>query len=398
MLRIAAEIAQGNLAPSFNVEPFLLGAYDQIANYRGGKAGRARHFEVGITVTLGGRSTDVVREPLRCRAIFEKQGAQPVITDLVWNIGVYSIQLKRSGRKTEMVTVNTPGFRQEITGERLGRIGSSLYFDASMLPLLAMRIEERSREGGISGQQGERVLRELYHIFGRHLHLLSGGVHAFAPVRSRPVRTYNPIEESPSSEGSHIPMVLAKTYFTEGGRWQQIKSALKNFGNASGIFQDISVRPLGKPESDPFQIVVKIAGPPSNLIDVGYGVSQILPIVVDLLLNRSSRTYLLQQPEVHLHPRAQAELASFLATFVRETQSRLVIETHSDYIIDRLRSDIRAGKNISCDDVILLFFERQGLDVKIQPIGVDHRGNLKAVPHGYRAFFLQEQQSLLGIA
>lgn len=131
---------------------------------------------------------------------------------------------------------------------------------------------------------------------------------------------------------------------------------------------------------------------------MGYGVSQVLPIIVDLLLNQSSRTYLLQQPEVHLHPRAQAELGSFLAGFVKETNSRLVVETHSDYIIDRLRSDIRDNKNLSCDEVLILFFERQELDVKIHPINIDERGNLRKVPHGYRSFFLQEQQLLLGIA
>jgi hypothetical protein len=329
---------------------------------------------------------------------FEKQGAQPIITELTWGIGAYSIQMKRSGRRAETITVTAPNFRREISGAGLGRLGSFKYFDTSMLPILAMRLEERAGGRGTATDQEQKALREVTHIFMRYLSVLSGGVHAFAPVRSRPERTYNPIEESPRSEGSHVPMVLAKTFFTERNRWEQIRSALNDFGEASGIFQEISVRPLGQAESDPFQIVVKIAGPPSNLIDVGYGVSQVLPIIVDLLLNQSSRTYLLQQPEVHLHPRAQAELGSFLAGFVKETNSRLVVETHSDYIIDRLRSDIRDSKNLTCNDVLILFFERQDLDIKIHPINIDERGNLRKVPQGYRSFFLQEQQLLLGIA
>jgi hypothetical protein len=398
LLRIGAEIAQGNLSPGFNAEPFLLGAYDQIANYRGGRAGRARNFEVGITLTGTTRVTDRSRDALHCCAVFEKQGAQPVLTDLSWTIGQYSLHLKRSGRRTESVSVRAPGFEEDIVGDTLGRLSSSQYFDTSMLPVLAMRMEEGARDKGKSIDQVQKIFFSIYRTFMPHLGVLSGGVHAFAPVRSRPERTYNPVEESPRSEGSHVPMILAKTFFTERGRWQDIKSALNNFGKASGIFREISVRPLGQSESDPFQIVVKIAGPPSNLIDVGYGVSQILPIVVDLLLNRSSRTYLLQQPEVHLHPRAQAELGSFLAGFVKQTNSRLLVETHSDYIIDRLRSDIRDKKNLSSDDILILFFERQDFDVRIHPINIDKRGNLKRVPQGYRSFFLQEQQLLLGIA
>ena len=131
LLRIGAEVAQGDLSPGFNAEPFLLGAYDQIANYRGGRAGRARSFEVGITVTASPRTTDVVREPLRCRATFEKQGAQPIITDLTWDIGAYSIRIKRTGRRAEAITVTAPNFRQEITGASLGRLGSFKYFDTS---------------------------------------------------------------------------------------------------------------------------------------------------------------------------------------------------------------------------------------------------------------------------
>ena len=396
LLRIASEIGQGALSPAFNAEPFLLGAYNQIANYRGGRAGRARNFEVGITVSAPARPAGVPREPLRCLALLERQGAQPIITDLTWSAGPYGVRLKRSGRRIDAVEVIAPDFKHEISGEKLGRLASSSYFDTSMFPLLAVRMEERSQNDQ-TRRTLQSVLQQIYRAFRPHLRLLSSGVYAFAPVRSRPERTYNPVDDSPRSEGSHVPMVLAKTFFTERSRWQRVEASLNGFGESSGIFQEISVRPLGKSESDPFQIVVKIAGPPSNLIDVGYGVSQVLPIIADLLLDNSSRLYLLQQPEVHLHPRAQAELGSFLATFVKETNSQLVVETHSDYIIDRLRTDVRLGKGISCDDIIVLFFERHGLDVRIHPIRIDRRGNLIGVPGAYRRFFLQEQQLLLGV-
>ena len=69
----------------------------------------------------------------------------------------------------------------------------------------------------------------------------------------------------------------------------------------------------------PFQLKIKVRGPNSNIIDVGYGVSQILPILVHILsphpLSQWQNTYfLLQQPEVHLHPTAQAQLSSLLAS------------------------------------------------------------------------------------
>ena len=100
----------------------------------------------------------------------------------------------------------------------------------------------------------------------------------------------------------------------------------------------------GQKESDPFQIEIKSSSRAFNLVDVGYGVSQVLPIVVDVLQEPKDTTFLLQQPEVHLHPKAQAELGSFLATLGKEQHKRFVIETHSDYLIDRIRMDVRDSK------------------------------------------------------
>jgi predicted ATPase len=95
------------------------------------------------------------------------------------------------------------------------------------------------------------------------------------------------------------------------------------------------------------QLQVKIAGSGINLVDVGYGVSQVLPIIVDAIREPPRSTFLLQQPEVHLHPRAQAELGSFLGALAKQQQKRFIIETHSDYMIDRIRMDIRDGKHLA---------------------------------------------------
>jgi predicted ATPase len=92
----------------------------------------------------------------------------------------------------------------------------------------------------------------------------------------------------------------------------------------------------GEQLSDPFQLGVKSGSHVFNLVDVGYGVSQALPILD--ILNRPSafELFLIQRPEVHLYPRAQAELGSFFAAQA-DRRRRLVIETHSDHLVDRVR-------------------------------------------------------------
>ena len=173
------------------------------------------------------------------------------------------------------------------------------------------------------------------------------------------------------------------------------------------LFDEISVKPLGKRDSEPFQVQIRkfgkrAKGPQRNLIDVGYGVSQVLPIITDLLrrevrdVRRDEETkslrpiFLLQQPEVHLHPSAQAALGSLFCQ-IAGSNRQLVVETHSDHLLDRVRMDVRDGAtNLRPEDVSILFFERGDLDVRIHSLGIDNEGNIVGAPEGYRKFFMEE--------
>jgi len=129
-------------------------------------------------------------------------------------------------------------------------------------------------------------------------------------------------------------------------------------------------------------------------VDVGYGVSQALPIVVDSILAPKNSVILIQQPEVHLHPRAQAALGKFFCTLAVADKKRFVIETHSDYLVDRARLSV-ASNVIPANDVTIAFLERKGLDVNLHQLSVDAQGNVLNPPQAYRAFFLEEEIRLL---
>ncbi len=132
-----------------------------------------------------------------------------------------------------------------------------------------------------------------------------------------------------------------------------------------------------------------------NLVDVGYGVSQVLPLIVELLKPGGAAQFLIQQPEVHLHPGAQAELGSLFCEVAAQGR-QLIVETHSDHLIDRIRMDVRDGKtSLTPDDVRILYFERGDLDVKIHEIWYDDMGNLQNTPSGYRSFFMKEVERSL---
>ena len=231
-------------------------------------------------------------------------------------------------------------------------------------------------------------------------HNIKPNVISVSPVRSRPKRTYSDnlinfeMPEGGDPEGDDVPMYLMRLKRTSVQKLQRIQKSLSDFGKASGLFSDISVKAYGKGMNEPFQLQIKIRGTKNNLLDVGYGVSQILPILTRIFTMENA-TLLIQQPEVHLHPRAQAELASLFIDSIADRKQKFIIETHSDYMIKRARIEIRKGK-ISKDDVSLIYMEPKGGQVKVHNIGFDDNGNLLNVPPGYRHFFINESDTFLG--
>ena len=220
-------------------------------------------------------------------------------------------------------------------------------------------------------------------------------LYASAPVRSKPRRTYDPARPTRDPEGDYIPMYLSNLYFQNEEQWETLKDALEKFGQDAGLFDEISVKPSGKKETEPFQVQIRkfgkrVMGPQRNLIDVGYGVSQVLPVITELLRDDALSMFLLQQPEVHLHPSAQAALGSLFCQ-IAEPKRQLIVETHSDHLLDRVRMEVRDGAvPLKPDDVSILFFERDNLDVHIRSLRIDEEGNILGAPPGYRQFFMEE--------
>ena len=222
-------------------------------------------------------------------------------------------------------------------------------------------------------------------------------VFSTSPIRSRPKRTYDPTREFDDPEGSDVPMYLMQIKATHKENWEALKEQLVEFGKSSGLFQNIEAKNLGRSLGAPFQLKFKVRGPNANIVDVGYGVSQILPILVHILKSNpyDMNFCLLQQPEVHLHPKAQAELSSLLAQLASKGNQSFIVETHSDYMIDRARIDIIRG-NIRPEDVSLIYFEPKGNIVEVHNITFDKMANMVGVPPHYGEFFLKESKRLLG--
>ena len=407
---LASNISDSGWRIDFNEPPFQLGSFNEIAHYRGGRAGRAQTFEISVAspVRRNGRRTQKdgrnsgSASPRRIEhgAVFRRSGSHPVIASQFLRFGehLFAVSVPPS-TEIPAIEYRVGDSVETIPLMRLPiRLPSGTAFDWRYASYFVAdepqkRMKSDSAEITPSSRTTfKRILREATgHLFP------AGHPICIAPVRTTPQRTYDPMSDTPVPEGAHIPMVLAKLFFQDKDAWKSLKETLDRFGRESGLFTGVHIKALGRYESDPFQIRVKIRGPQANLVDVGYGVSQALPILVEALRSEPGSVHLMQQPEVHMHPRSQAALGSFLAGLAANQGKQFIVETHSDYLVDRVRMDIRDGRSLTPDDVVLLYFERHGSEVAIHPITIDAAGNLVGEPDTYRNFFLTEERRFLGL-
>lgn len=410
MLRALWDVAYSERVPDFKEDPYDLGSFDEIAHYRGGRGGRADTFGAGFNFTSKGARENV---SYQFTVTFKQKGNVPLPVYIrlacpdqeIWleNFEEDEIWQLRFGTSKGAWQGEMPrGFDLDRNSPP-----TSLFF-----MILQSQMEDQEIMNELTPLDGSvqstaedwKQIQDLIFRFG--LFGLGGLFHreqrpyAGAPVRAKPQRTYDPARPTRDPEGDYIPMYLATVQNREN--WETVKDGLEQFGQTSGLFNEISVKQLGGKTSGPFQVQLrksgrKAKGPTRNLIDMGYGVSQVLPVITEMLRGDGPSMFLLQQPEVYLHPRAQAALGSLFGKIARPDQ-QLVVETHSAHLIDRVRMDVRDGTTpLMPEDVSILFFEYNDLDVYIHSLELDQEGNVLNAPLSYRQFFMEETRKSLGL-
>lgn len=426
MVRAMWDVAYGERVPDFKEDPYDLGSFDEIAHHRGARGSRAEIFESRFEVDMPRRRADGGGSgPLRFTAEFAEQWSAPIPVRRRLERSESWIQhevIEADRERLELscasghwvCTASTTPSRERATGTS----DSLLSLDRQLFGLrLATRDGRPSRwkiqavgdspeltEETVAGLEAALVLQNRIKQAARDPR--RERPFASAPVRSQPRRTYDPVRIVADAVGDYVPTYLAQLALRAPEAWSELKERIESFGRSAEIFDQLRIRRHGRSDSDPFQVQVRKfgegrKGPYRNLVDVGYGVSQVLPVITELLRVDGPRTLLLQQPEVHLHPAAQASLGSLLCELAGPDTGRprrqIIVETHSDFIIDRVRMAVRDERGgLAPEDVSVVFFERCGLDVRLHSISVDRLGNIEGAPEGYRQFFLDELQRSLG--
>ena len=123
-------------------------------------------------------------------------------------------------------------------------------------------------------------------------------------------------------------------------------------------------------------------GPEVPLTDVGFGVSQVLPVLILCYYAPEGSILILEQPEAHLHPKVQSELADVLIDVVKNRNVQIILESHSAHLLHRLQRRI-AEEQMSAEDTALYFCQINDGTSEIEQLDVDEYGNIRNWPQNF---------------
>jgi len=135
------------------------------------------------------------------------------------------------------------------------------------------------------------------------------------------------------------------------------------------------------PTSNLFEVKVKKTATSSEVLlpDVGFGVSQVLPVLALCYYAPENSTLIFEQPEIHLHPSVQAGLADVFIDVIKNRNMQIIFESHSEHLLLRLQRRI-AEEQVSNEEVALYFADSSQAQHGLKPLEVDLFGNITNWP------------------
>jgi predicted ATPase len=176
-----------------------------------------------------------------------------------------------------------------------------------------------------------------------------------------------------------------KTYisFGRGRKRQTLEQRIAHWLKELGLIHDFSVEAIAE-NSSIYQVRVQKSPSSAKVLitDVGFGVSQILPVLVLCYYVPEGSIVLLEQPEIHLHPSVQSGLADVFIDAVTNRNIQIILESHSEHLLRRLQRRI-AEKSLEPKDTALYFCEIDKRGSSVTTLDVDLFGTIRNWPEDF---------------
>jgi hypothetical protein len=176
-----------------------------------------------------------------------------------------------------------------------------------------------------------------------------------------------------------------------------LKEAVNRWAGALGLAREISTFDKGRVGLE-LELLDFQTGESRDLTNVGVGVSQALPVIVMCLLAQPGELVLLEQPELHLHPAPQQVLGDFLLGLV-DTGRQVIVETHSEYLINRLRLRMAEDEYGTVTEAVqLLYARRTNGETRFEAMRANRFGTFEDWPEGFFDQAPRESEAILRAA
>lgn len=235
--------------------------------------------------------------------------------------------------------------------DKRGKLPERLFYDSDKRDGQS-KLEQIRFTGSVYGDAINDVIKNIYYV---------------GPLREKPQGLYNlgfeTIPKYVGPTGSYFASVLLnnkkeKEYIFPDGevRTACLTESLDEWAMRLNIANSIDVV-----QNNAFGFSVAISNTQnvdSDIMNVGIGTSQVLPVLITGLLSEKGEVLIFEQPELHLHPYSQSRLADFFVELCRHGR-KIVVESHSEYLILRLRYHLVAN-NIDASKLQINFFQNDG--------------------------------------
>lgn len=243
--------------------------------------------------------------------------------------------------------------------------------------------------------QNAEPLFELAHEFTS----LTQRIYYLGPLREYPQRQYLWSGAEPSDVGERGENTIAalltsrrqgKTIPRKKRRSQTVEEAVAEQLKKLGVIDSFDVRTISE-GSRLYEVKVRLTpqSPEVSLVDVGFGISQMLPVIALCYFVPKGSIVILEQPEIHLHPAVQMRLADVLIDAMHRNGIQIILESHSEHLLTRLQRRVAEGA-VSNKDVQFYLCQFDGRESIAQPLELDLYGRISNWPEDFFGDLLSE--------
>lgn len=286
-------------------------------------------------------------------------------------VAIQQLALATQNREFKVVRRERGAFSVTVDNESKPRAKGRHYAPERSVSFSADAVTALDKDGELVEDLSLAIRRELEEIS------------YLGPLRRKPERDYPWNKTKPGDVGSDgrgaVDALLASALLP-GIEKNQIVDGVSKWLKKMKVADRLEVRQQGR--SNRYELLIHRDGLVCNLRDVGIGVSQVLPVLVIAYFSSPGSTVILEEPEIHLHPLAQAVLAELFIYISKHRHVQFIIETHSEHLFRRMQTLI-AKQEVTPEESSMYFIERKKSSTVLRSLEMDDYGRVQNWPEGF---------------